>query len=485
MKTVIRLATAVEILMLFGCAPWNAQTRKVPYPDAPAFSPGDSAYIESKRKEGTNYGCSFIEFDGRGGFLNFPQYSHAKAMLQKLKAKSNVLLVIYCHGWNNNAQSADVIRFLSFLRHLNDSGAIRSKGLRVEGVYLGWRGSQFKPVVASSDVLADRKLAEDFDLESLVDPRWQLPSPLGLLLTPAKLVSYWSIKDRGEFHVSRVPLSRAVFGLAFSLKTPEDQAKDRNHRVFVLGHSFGAMVLEQAIGQASVGLLTSEWNRGQHEARWPIDLIVFLNSAAPSLYAKQLSEFLQDDYRTTAKPRIISLTSTGDWATGSMHPLGNVLSRFSVDLQRKYYPQARSKPVTAGEYYSLTPGHNKVLINHKVERDDAVQLPAEIATNEDEIFARNLRPVDGGDTPDIFFARSAKDHQVYAWRLEDITINKNRKGSHASNYWIGTVPKDIIRDHNDIWTPASMEMLAGIYRITERLGKEAPPKLPKEKANQD
>jgi hypothetical protein len=36
--------------------------------------PGNSAYLESHRANGHNYGCSFIEFDGKGSFLGHDQF---------------------------------------------------------------------------------------------------------------------------------------------------------------------------------------------------------------------------------------------------------------------------------------------------------------------------------------------------------------------------------------------------------------------------
>src|ERR1700736_4461048 len=115
-KTGIREVTLVTaaLLLLISCAPWNTHTRSYSRRDHD-LPPGDDAYLVSHREAGPNYGCSFIEFDGKGGFLNFEQYQRAQERLKQLRNKSNVLLVIYAHGWNNNAQSADVIRFMSFL----------------------------------------------------------------------------------------------------------------------------------------------------------------------------------------------------------------------------------------------------------------------------------------------------------------------------------------------------------------------------------
>lgn len=46
-------------------------------------------------------------------------------------------MVIYCHGWKNNSQSDNVPAFKCFLSKF--ATAIKSDGLHVHGVYLGWR----------------------------------------------------------------------------------------------------------------------------------------------------------------------------------------------------------------------------------------------------------------------------------------------------------------------------------------------------------
>lgn len=247
--------------------------------------------------------------------------------------------------------------------------------------------------------------------------------------------------------------------------------------MFVIGHSFGALLLEQAIGQASVSLINSEWNQEKTgDARWPFDLIVFLNSAAPSLYAKQLGEFLQLDHKTSARPRIVSITSTGDWATDILHPLGNWAKRFAPDLQRRYHPFGNDGPaVPAWQYYDLTPGHNAYLINRVVERTTGT-VPTGLST-EDTLFSRNLR----ADNPRNIFYTKFPDGTVQPWIVREpsdppakLEADEARK-QYASNYWIATVPPEIIKDHLDIWSDPAMEMLAGIYRIVEQLSLLPPP----------
>jgi UDP-N-acetylglucosamine:LPS N-acetylglucosamine transferase len=97
-------------------------------------------------------------------------------------------------------------------------------------------------------------LRADFGAE-LTDPKWNNSKVTDAIISPIRYLSYWSIKDRAEFHVSRVPLVRAVFNLVFKLKSPTEERNGRHHQVFVIGHSFGALLLEQAIGQAVISAL--------------------------------------------------------------------------------------------------------------------------------------------------------------------------------------------------------------------------------------
>lgn len=464
-STAAVLLTAAVSLILIGCAGWNDRTRRIDGPGA-SVPPGESAYVESNGLSGRNlgrkYGCSFIEFDGKGGFLDVTQLKHAKEILTERATASNVLLVLYCHGWNNNAQSDDVIQFVDFLRRLSDSPDISGQNLHVEGVYLSWRGSQYLPVLGHKEQSANSGVDADFNHQDLDNPKWSLPPFPGNLLWPFEIASYFSIKDRAELHISRVNLARAVFDLAFTLKSPAETARGRKHHVFVLGHSFGALALEQTLGQASVGLLTSQWdNSSSHEDRWPFDLVVFLNSAAPSLYAKQLQGFLMTDRHSTRKPRIVSITSTGDWATGTLHQIGNLGNRyFAADLQRKYHPYWPIGPtLTAGYYYDYTPGHNKYLINGCIEQDSSAPPPPS-GQSLDALFPYNITHAGPSGT---FYAKSVKDQEVYGFKLAPSPQDM------PSNYWIVTVPPEIIPWHTQIWSNSSMEMLAGIYSIVDHI----------------
>jgi hypothetical protein len=185
---------------------------------------------------------------------------------------------------------------------------------------------------------------------------------------------------------------------------------------------------------------------------------------------------LEQDHKVSARPKIISITSQGDWATGILHPLGNWAKRFASDLQRQYHPYGCKGPVVpAWKYYDATPGHNKYLINYAIEPDGGTAPPG--LDSEDKIFSQNLE----GNNPSDTFYTQLPDKKVQAWRIRDLSDEGasveevNARRSYASNYWITTVPVEIIKDHSDIWSLPAMEMLAGVYRISEQLSK-LPPK---------
>jgi hypothetical protein len=98
-------------------------------------------------------------------------------------------------------------------------------------------------------------------------------------------------------------------------------------------------------------------------------------------------------------------------------------------------------------------------------------------STEDTLFSRNLST----DNPRNTFYTNLPDGTVQSWIIRepsDLQANveaQEARKQYASNYWIATVPTEIIKDHLDIWSDPAMEMLAGIYRIAEQLSTLPPP----------
>lgn len=440
--------------------------------------------------------CSFVEFDGRGDFLDFLQYKEAYETVRRLADKQRILLVIYCHGWKNNAQSGDVVKFNDFLVRLTKSQMVRGQNLRVHGVYLAWRGNVHRPCVDEATLALERQLEGIFggkitsaaQQRRAVQPWWLWEQ-----------ISYWGRKQAAEHQVSGVPMARTIFSCANVARDVRANPVLEN-KVVVIGHSFGALMLERCLGLASVGLLSTElvWqpkNKLKTEEQapkaavrtaMPFDAILFVNSAAPSLHARLLNGFLQM-YRSGLErqgvkhpetPVIVSVTSTGDKATGQMHPLGNSLANRSRSLQRIYRTLGnRPAPAPVPEveqsyYYERTPGHNPLLVNHWIVpvAATAEELDAEAVLN------RNL---DYNTTDDLAFLTTKGvgsgpaqgwhiTDQVPAWDEAWQKVKGQKPKLDESAYWIMRCPPELIKDHGDVWSDAAMQMYAAIYRLVEK-----------------
>src|SRR4051812_43290776 len=128
-------AISLTVVVLFtGCTSVGKPMRIAAEKEV---APADACYIESLAKNGApRFSCSFVEFDGRGDYIDFAQHGAAWGKVKELADAQKVLLVFYCHGWKNNSQSGDVVRFNEFLGRLAASPGVGNLGYRVHGIYL-------------------------------------------------------------------------------------------------------------------------------------------------------------------------------------------------------------------------------------------------------------------------------------------------------------------------------------------------------------
>ena len=301
---------------------------------------GESWYIQSSPADPKHvHSCSFVEFDGRGDYIDFEQHRHAWEKVGELARKQPLLLVLYCHGWKNNSQSSDVVKFNDFLGRLAASSAVAKFQYRVHGVYLGWRGNLYRPHIEKDGEGSAYTRTSKLFGGPVVSPKWSRR-----FLKTAQLqenFSYWSRRRAAEDKVSSVPMARTVYTCA-SLVKSIDKENGRtiesldSSRVLVMGHSFGALMLERALNSTCLDPLIDQWSWfsrsvGQVPASaplnpLPLDFVFFVNSAAPSIYAKAMRDFLaahqsaleQAHSASAFAPIFVSLTSSADsaWLAG-------------------------------------------------------------------------------------------------------------------------------------------------------------------------
>ncbi len=447
-----------------------------------------SWYIEGKtKKTGATISCSFVEFDERGDFIDFRQHRDCEAKITNLVAAGPVLLVMYCHGWKNNSQSEDVIRFNSFLAKIASSKEVLQRGYRVHGVYLSWRGNVVRPYIDKSDPEAFYKENLETFGAPIVDSKYNRWSNL-LGFLPENL-DFFTRQRAAEHLVSALPMARAIFTYASAAK---DYGAKMDNQVFVMGHSMGALMLERSLGQAMTGSLVMEWWDGAKEKAQrtkpalPFDFILLLNSAAPSLYAKEMRDFLEANRRAlqqspnSSPPVIVSLTSTADGATGGIYPAANFLDWLRPSLQREYTTGifGTNGETHAGipqyKFYNKTPGHQPYLINHWIIPEKGL-MPKGLSGT-DAVFEANRSRTPIQD-PHIFYT----SNPLTAWCItnnpvlpyQEVTLDGRPLAMQDSDYWIVNCGKPLIASHGDIWSTKTMEMYAGLYRLALYL-KEKP-----------
>jgi len=503
---------AVALLIVVGCAPRGYALRptkgeKSDPPDTTAN--GQAWYIESAPVAGKPTSCSFVEFDERGDYLDFQQHRHAYTKIRKLaEGGERLFVLIYVHGWKNNSQSSDVVRFNSFLQRIAASPFAREGGYRVHGVYLAWRGNAF-PHALDRQHEHFTATTEAFGGEPIVDTTRARGKYNFLYWAPEQL-SYWSRKNAAEDKVSGVSLIRTIYTCGHTARRYGNT--NSPNRVFLMGHSFGALMLEQSFAPASLARLTAEWPWDDEEVieraqanPLPFDLVLFVNSAAPSIYAKQFYNYMVAHRQALLRhgimgadaPLVISLTSKADMATRRAHKYGNLFAPLYPSLWRNYdasdfilstTKETRSVKVPQSYYYRRTPGHNPLLVNHWIVPAEAdpeplreqtalqqnfdLKRPAEIASRTFHTSPR--KP--GGKTNTWKIVDSPPDPKWSTYKgLRSLSSIPN---ASRSGYWIIRCDKEIIDGHNDVWNVQAMETYAALLREAEflRAQKPSPPK---------
>lgn len=475
------------ILALPGCAVNGVPMRFNPSTSAGPAAKSLSWYIEGNTKTGETISCSFVEFDERGDFIDFDQHRDCEKRIKNMVASGPVLLVMYCHGWKNNSQSEDVIKFNSFLAKLAASREVSANHFRVHGIYLSWRGNVVRPYIDQSDEDGFYKDCLTNFHEPIVAAKYGRGSDwIGFI---PENVDFFNRERAAEHRVSALPMARAIFTYASAAKA---YGAKLNNKVMVMGHSMGALLLERSLGQAMTGSIVMEWWHGasqqeaQNKPALPFDFILFLNSAAPSIYAKEMRDFLEADRKAQGReaggsaPVIISLTSTADSATGGIFPAANFLAPLDPSLARRYTNGIfgtngqTHAGIRQSEFYTKTPGHQPYLVNHWIVPEKEIAPASDAGT--DAVFADNLSQ-DGKQDPYVFLTSKGK-HPAAAWRItthppcHPVTLNGLPLSMPDSDYWIMNCGEELIAGHGDIWSTTTMEMYAGLYRLAAHLKNE-------------
>ena len=399
----------------------------------------------------TQYKLAAIEFGELGSYAD-PYKGELNNAIQLLRNTERPLLVVYIHGWLNNSTSGDVGNFKGFLSRLSQSKQVILNHYNVFGVYFAWPG-------------------KTLEIPYLQD------------------LTFWNRKQAAERIAGNGDCLDAIEQLSQAARLHQ------NSYVFLIGHSFGGLILERTVEH------TLRTLQGQ-KVRPPWDLALMLNPASDSVLTRQLVSDLDNlyDYSPTpvpgnplhwgghfvpkiggdliaeSQPTVVELQSENDTATGTVFPIGSklgVIFNGHWSWNQVAVPRTR-KIVSEREFYLSTPGNDRDLVNYEI-------VPSqETFSGNSDAFDYNLNhnPVGG-----VFFTSAPKDSETaanagkhsrqavtapntkpQAWQIQFVPDHDKYIGVHVP-FWIVRVPSDIIDNHGGIWSDNNMALMAAIFRI--------------------
>jgi hypothetical protein len=451
----------------------------------------------SDPKHRSNYYLGFVEVDEFGEMFNRNQLVHALNLIRTAKENSqtkvrsadgtvssthNVIVVTFIHGWKNNASdsSGNVWGFRDALgdiaKTLSDAFEDRRKAGNtlpgeepepVVGIYIGWRGA-----------VTNLGLVKEFTFFNRRDAAARIPgSDLTEMLSE---IAHWT----------KACIPSAETPEQCALNNPE--VPGTGSLSVIVGHSFGGLVLERTLTQAvAAQLLSQEAERLERQRRneeqlggnlvKPVtDLIVLVNEAAPATESKQLLDLLlhhriqlcvgnEVDPKTGRcmenQPLFLSITSTGDWATGLTLPIGQGASSLFRKNFRTYYDPKCDDPDHKVDPSCNNPDPEKVPI--RGQRTYYLHSTAHLPP----LFSHFLGPEsDPNIQQAVSDARAAgRDRDVHSFESTIIDQSTHRKKRYyivpllkvynTTPYWVMQMGTEFVPDHSQIFRPEFRQLL--------------------------
>lgn len=236
----------------------------------------------------TSFHRSWLEYAENG--FHHDDGSQINSILNWIKQQTEpVYLIVYVHGWHNNAddsgdnEEADSIKFdhllarqFDTLARLKKSGKIKVMP-KVLGVYVGWRGEEYKG--------------------------WTVLPWLLSILDRSEVAD--AIGRAGVLENDLMKISEAV------RQTNRDES-----RMLVVGHSLGGRML--------VSTFIDELNVGNPQPLGKGTLIVTLNAAVGANCFDGIFPNGENSLEFR-RPTFINITSENDYATSTIYPLAGYL----------------------------------------------------------------------------------------------------------------------------------------------------------------
>lgn len=380
------------------------------------------------------YTMTFIEYKEDGTPWDWAQFEQAKKLIEEARKGSAkdgeklgpATVFLYVHGWKNNADDrgddADVARFGRYLDDYHDY--VKNGDPRpVIGVYLAWRGRSLElPGWISWTSFWTRSLAARRVGGGVINDHID-----GLLEI--------AVRHRGELPTSRHPYA------------------------FVIGHSFGARVLETAV----IGRQPNRVNGAcktlaeqKQAVTAPADVVLFENAATSAGYVRRQLRGNCQPCRQTSQG-CADLSRKPDFSDSKMARQPDFEKKWCQEhpKDRRCQPYTLFMAVSSSKDW-LTRGLLFVaafqhpaaffpsLQTHRIDPSDGMS-PVDPAKDEVFLF----------ETPDDIKAKKAG--AIYLVRRKNLSTV-----SAANPVWVVEVGKAISASHGDVWNGTMMNMLVNL-----------------------
>ena len=394
---------ALSLFFLVGCAPIKPYRTQLDLSDPcsisqPSDCPTDAFFQQPTSGLGYNIHVGIIEFDDQGALMRRELKNQIVGQIDELGTSEDVLMVVFAHGWKNNAapDNGNLRDFLEILTRLEaiDQMVCRGhscEGRRVVGVFLGWRG-------------------------------------LSASVEPFKTMSFWNRKKRAH----RVGQDGATEVLSELAKI---NARRRNNRLVIVGHSFGGALIYTALQQQLIRD-TAFLNHGS-VPRNSADLVVLVNPAFEAARFTSLHEKSASmDFKQSQRPVLAIFTSVTDTATKTAFPIGRTFSTLFTKYNPDRPDQSKLNRTAIGHYG----GYQTHALVSKPDQIDVAALSRSVCGWEE-------------------FQKGETDQ----WDLGVIALQRKslikQPGQRNNPYYNVAVDDVIVSGHNKIWGDQFMEFL--------------------------
>lgn len=404
--------------------------------------------------EGHKAQLGIIEFDDQGhlwrtskggpGFTPSgperpsPQLSAVLRALGERARKKPVHLVIFVHGWNNNASECNG-NLRQFKQALGTMALLHDEPF---GVFISWRG-----------MVLDRPILLDI-----------------------------YNREASSIKIGQVEATAAIQALCATAKHG-----NRDSRVIAVGHSLGGVILLRAMAQplaADVARAVAQNPEGTAsvEAAAPLaDTVVMVNPADTAVLASQMVATLRDyharfERNNREAPLLVSFTSKGDWATGwlyhsvtwvSRHLLGSLMTSSAGATSTAEEEHAT---VTSVGFHSPLYSHELVSCSDPAEGPGVpFSNPAgDAASHAYDLMSQNYRPTRPGETKlVVWLDPSQAGGKTGTGPLKPYELKRMCCATNTTPYWIFQVPTFVVADHTDVWNPNFVGLLTALHHLSQ------------------